>query len=172
MENHTIDTAPWFRALYLGAGGALICGAVAAFAVSGDSDGRWTVTLLLGGAGVGSLLFARSRSRWLTLEPEGLRGRPFGLVLWSDVENVFVKPNGFNRVLGLTLREPAKYQERLPRWRRSLWRTSQAAGFGDVSFDITGLRVTSDELVANIRRRIESEHDGQHFQPGGPRPAR
>jgi hypothetical protein len=54
---------------------------------------------------------------------------------------------------GLSVREPSAYLERLPRWRRALWSLSQRAGFGDVSFDITGMDIDSDELVRLIRER-------------------
>ena len=107
--------------------------------------------LVLGGSAVACVWAAMSRQRDLTLDHEGIHGRPFGLVRWSDVEDAFARRNNFNRVLALKVREPSAYLERLPRWRRALWRLSQRAGFGDLSFDITGLRISSDELVRIVR---------------------
>jgi hypothetical protein len=96
-------------------------------------------------------------------------------VRWSDVEDVFVRRNNLNRVLALNVREPSKYRQRLPRWRRALWKLSEGAGFGDISFDITGLRISSEELVANVRRRFEREPAGEQpnkaLNPTGLRPA-
>jgi hypothetical protein len=165
MENLAIDAARWFRALYVGVGGALVCGGVAAFADARDEESRWVSLLGLAGAGIACFFLGISGRRRLTLEQAGIRGRPFGLVLWSDVEDAFVRRNGLNRVLALSVREASKYNERLPRWRRSLWKLSQGAGFGDVSFDVTGFGISSEDLVATVRRRVESERTRQQPNP-------
>jgi hypothetical protein len=148
-----IDAAPWFRALYLAMGVCLLGGGVAVFVATADVGVRWMTLVLLGGGGVVCAWFALSSRRRLTLDQEGIRGRPFGLVRWGDVEDVFVRWNNLNRVLGLKVREPSRYYEHLPGWRRALWSMSRRAGFGDVSFDITGLRVGSEEIVKMVRAR-------------------
>jgi hypothetical protein len=156
MENLAIDAARWFRVLYVGVGVAFICGGVAAFAAVSGEEQRWMSLLILGTAGTACLVLGMTSGRRLTLEEGGLRGRPFGLVRWSDVEDAFVRQNGLNRVLALKVREPSTYHERLSPWRRSLWKLSRAGGFGDLSFDITGFGISSEELVATIRARLQS----------------
>lgn len=148
-----IGIARWFRSTCLGCAAFLVC--VGAFSIvqRGDLTERVMALLVLGGSAVACVWVAMSRQRDLTLDHEGIHGRPFGLVRWSDVEDAFVRRNNLNRVLALKVGEPSAYLERLPRWRRSLWRLSQRAGFGDLSFDITGMRISSDELVRIVRAR-------------------
>jgi hypothetical protein len=153
METVDVRTAGWFRALYLGSAVLLVGGAIAAFVTAGDLTTRWMTLVVLGGSGGLCAWLALSRRRGLTLDHQGIHGRPFGVVLWTDIQQAFVLPNNLNRVLGLNVREPSVYLERLPRWRRSLWSLSQRAGFGDVSFDITGMDIDSEEIVRLIRER-------------------
>jgi hypothetical protein len=152
--NRTIDTAPWFRAVYLVAGVSFLGGGIAAFVAPGVDSVRWLTLLGFTIGGVACLWAAVANSRRLMLEENGIRGRPFGLVRWADVTDVFVCRNNLNRVLALKVREPARYHEHLPGWSRALWKLSHRAGFGDLSFDITGLAVSSEDLVKLVRAQL------------------
>jgi hypothetical protein len=157
MQELHFDVAPWFRALYLGFATILVSAGAAISIETDDRSGRWLSLLVLGGAGVLCAWFAVTSRRRLTLENQGIHGRPFGVVLWGDIEDAFVRWNNLNRVLGLKVRQPSRYLGRLPPWRRSLWRLSQRADFGDVSFDITGMRIGSEEVVRLVRERAGCE---------------
>ena len=171
MADLEINTARWFRVLYLGAGASLVCGGIVAFVTTQDAGIRWMTLLMLGGCGLACVWFALTSRRRLTLEPEGIRGRPFGLVPWRDIKDVFVCRNNLNRVFAVNVHTPSTYYERLPRWRRSLWKLSQHAGFGDISFDITGLDIGSEELVRVVRERAHRsspEPSNPALNPDGP----
>jgi|GEM_PF-6059160 len=173
MDTLEINTARWFRAFYLAAGASLVCGGIAAFVVTEAAETRWMTLLFLGGSGVACIWAALTQRRRLTLEEEGIRGQPFGLVRWRDIEDVFVCRNNLNRVLALKVHESSRYYERFPRWRRSLWKLSQRAGFGDISFDITGLHIGSENLVKIVRERagFATPPSNKVLNPAGRRPA-
>lgn len=175
MEKVDIRPAWWFQGLYLGCATLLVGFGVAVFFTTDDPTTRWMSLVVLGGIGGLCAWFAVTRRRGLTLDHQGIHGRPFGVVAWGDIEHAFVRRNNLNRVLGLNVREPAAYLERLPRWRRSLWGLSQRAGFGDVSFDVTGMGISSDELVRIVLERAGCEPpeqpSSQALNPPGLRPA-
>src|SRR5690242_17683103 len=112
MGQLEINTARWFRALYLAVGASLVCGGIAVSTAAGDEGSRWMGILVLGGSGVACMWAALTSRRRLTLAEDGIRGRPFGLVPWRDIDDVFVCRNNLNRVLALKVREPSRYFER------------------------------------------------------------
>ena len=153
MESRAIHTAGWIRALCVAWSALALFGGVATLVGTRGEAGGWLALFLFGGGGLAIMWWALFRQRSLSLEPEGIRDRTFGLVLWADIAHASVYRPGLDRFLELKVREPQRYFERLSRWRRRMWKVSRRTGLGYISFNITGLRIGSDELVRIVQER-------------------
>ena len=98
-----------------------------------------------------------SRPR-LIINDDGILDRTLGVgsIPWSEIQGAFIRSIDGNDFICLEVRDPERYRLRLSPVRRAMASANRALGFTDLSVNLSGLRVNTQELFELIMKRAES----------------
>jgi hypothetical protein len=76
-----------------------------------------------------------------------------GIIRWEDIRSLSIGSVSSAKFLCVELADPGRYLSRLPRWKRSLTRASEALGFPALTISLSGLSPGLKEVWAYLRAR-------------------
>jgi len=98
------------------------------------------------------------RGPLLVLSHAGLEDRrtSYGLIPWSAIEGAELMEMNRQKFLMLRMRDPSAWktkQSAFARWSQPL---NEAFGFRGLPIDVTGLTMRPEDVVAEVRRRLQA----------------
>lgn len=79
---------------------------------------------------------------------------PFGLIVWDDIDSIFILKAGAARLLCIEVRETEPYLARLTSWQRVIQRANRGFGFPAITVNFAGLTPGLDEVWQYIKERF------------------
>ena len=121
------------------------------------------ISVLFFGAGIPLLVrqLLDSRPR-LVISDEGILDRSLGVgvIPWTEIVGAYVRSISGNDFICLHLRDPSLFTSQFSPARRAMTSANRALGFTDLSINLSGLPVRTEEVFELIMKRCEARHAG------------
>jgi hypothetical protein len=115
----------------------------------------WVGYLTAGFFGPGTMLLLWQiidRRPRLVIDSDGVIDRTLGigLIVWDDIESANLYSAGEHDFIGLVVRDPQKYMDRMSWLRRKMTNLNSAFGFNGINLNLTGITITSEEVLVLV----------------------
>jgi hypothetical protein len=138
--------------------GSLIATAVSAGIVRWLPWVGWTLVILFSFCALVAIGRLADRKPILTIAEDGIGHRAWGVgpILWSEIEDAFVRTDGGEDFLCLTLYRPDDYLRKVSALRRKIHQGIRATGFGDLTVNASALSQDAGALLKVVREGLRA----------------